>query len=104
MGLRSGHLAMAQAFHMMELTQSYKIINKIHRSPGQALARGQQPEVHPRGREAQRPGGRGEGHVPPHVLRDAWHVVLRGLLQEGGHRLGVGAPHRSVLNLNLVCF
>ena len=57
MGLRSGHLAMAQAFHMMELTQSYKIINKIHRSPGQALARGQQPEVHPRGREAQRPGG-----------------------------------------------
>ena len=29
MGLRSGHLAMAQAFHMMELTQSYKIINKI---------------------------------------------------------------------------
>jgi hypothetical protein len=38
------------------------------------------------------PSGR-QGHVPPHVLRDAGVVELRGLLQGGGHRLGVGAAH-----------
>jgi alanyl-tRNA synthetase len=35
---------------------------------GQAQACGEQPEVHPCGRQAQRPRGCGQGHVPPHVL------------------------------------
>ena len=54
-------------------------------------ARRRHAEVHPRGRQAQRPRRRGPGHLPPHVLRDAGELVLRRLLQEGGHRVGLGA-------------
>ncbi|MCZ7635804.1 MAG: alanine--tRNA ligase-related protein [Verrucomicrobia bacterium] len=41
-------------------------------------------------------GGCGARHLSPHVLRDARELVVRGLLQAGGHRLGVGADHRSL--------
>jgi hypothetical protein len=34
-------------------------------------------------------------HLPPHVLRDARQLVLRRLLQEGGHRLGLGTRRRQ---------
>ncbi len=57
--------------------------------PGGDLA-----EVRPGGREAQRPGERRRHGAPPHLLRDAGELLLRGLLQEGGDRLGVGVPHR----------
>ena len=58
--------------------------------PRQRHPRRRHPEVHPRGRQAQRPRRRRPRHLPPHVLRDARQLVLRRLLQEGGHRLGVG--------------
>ena len=60
-------------------------------------ARGRHAEVHPRGRQAQRPRRRGAGHLPPHVLRDARQLEFRRLLQEGGHCLGVGTPRRTLV-------
>ena len=39
--------------------------------------------IRARRRQAQRPRGRRDGHVPPHVLRDARQLVVRRLLQEG---------------------
>ena len=41
----------------------------------QPEAGGGYAEVHPGGRQAQRLGRRGEGHVPPHLLRDARQLV-----------------------------
>ena len=38
-------------------------------------AGGQHAEVHPRRRQAQRPRRRRQGHLPPHVLRDARQLV-----------------------------
>ena len=63
---------------------------------GEAQAGGEQPEVHPRGWQAQRPGRRGQGHVPPHLLRDAGELVVRRLLQEGSGGVVVGAAHEGV--------
>ena len=63
---------------------------------GEAAARRQLAEVHPRRRQAQRPRGRRDGHVPPHVLRDARQLVVRRLLQEGRRRVGVGAHDGGV--------
>ena len=59
-------------------------------------AGGEHAEVHPRRRQAQRPRRRRQGHLPPHLLRDARQLVLRRLLQEGSDRLGVGAAHRGL--------
>ncbi len=53
------------------------------------------PEMHPRRRQAQRPRRRRPRHLPPHVLRDARQLVLRRLLQEGSHRVGVGTGRRA---------
>ena len=57
---------------------------------------GQLAEVHARGRQAQRPGRCGPGRYPPYLLRDAGQLVLRRLLQERGHRLGLAAADRCV--------
>ena len=59
-------------------------------------AGGQHAEVHPRRRQAQRPRRRRQGHLPPHLLRDARQLVLRRLLQEGSDRLGVGTADRRL--------
>ena len=56
----------------------------------------QHAEVHPRRRQAQRPRRRRQGHVPPHLFRDARQLELRRLLQEGGDRLGLGTADRGV--------
>jgi hypothetical protein len=63
--------------------------------PGEArlLARHHVAEVRARRRQAQRPRKRGLHQSPPHVLRDAGQLQLRRLLQEGRHRLRVGADH-----------
>ena len=57
----------------------------------------QHAEVHPRGRQAQRPGGRRARHLSPHVLRDAGQLELRRLLQGRNHRLGLGASDGRVV-------
>ena len=59
-------------------------------------AGGRYAEVHPGRRQAQRPRRRGQGHLPPHVFRDARQLVVRRLLQEGGDPLGVGAADGGV--------
>ena len=51
------------------------------------------PEVHPRGRQAQRPRQRRLHRAPPHLLRDAGQLLLRRLLQARGDRLRLGAAH-----------
>jgi hypothetical protein len=48
-------------------------------------------EVHPRRRQAQRPGERGLHRAPPHVLRDAGQLQLRRLLQARRHPVRLGA-------------
>ena len=48
---------------------------------GEAHARVRHAKVHSRRREAQRSGRRGQGHVPPHLLRDARELVFRRFLQ-----------------------
>ena len=59
-------------------------------------ARGRHAEVHPRRRQAQRPRRRRQGHLSPHLLRDARQLALRRLLQEGSDRLGVGTADGGV--------
>ena len=49
-------------------------------------------EVHPHERHRERGGDR----PPPHLLRDARELQFRGLLQEGGLPLGLGACHQRV--------
>ena len=46
--------------------------------------------------QAQRPGGGGSRHLPPHHVRDAGQLVLRRLFQEGGHRVGLGVAARRL--------
>ena len=64
--------------------------------PGSPLARGGHAEMHPRGRQAQRPRRRWPRHLSPHVFRDARQLELWRLLQEGSHRLGVGTSRRAL--------
>ena len=54
------------------------------------------PEVHPRQRQAQRPGRRRPSPYHHTLVRDAGQLVVRRLLQEGSHRLGLGAADRGV--------
>ena len=63
------------------------------RHPRQRHPRRRHPEVHPRRRQTQRPRRRRPRHLPPHLLRDAGELVLRRLLQAGGHRVGLGTRH-----------
>jgi alanyl-tRNA synthetase len=70
--------------------------NAAGHSPRRAQARRQQPEVHPRRRQAQRPRRRRQGHLPPHLLRDARQLVLRRLLQEGSRRVVLGTAHQGL--------
>ncbi len=65
-------------------------------APYSPAARGRHPEMHPRRRQAQRPRRCRPRHLPPHVLRDARELVVRRLLQEGSHRLGVGTGRRPL--------
>jgi alanyl-tRNA synthetase len=51
-------------------------------------------EVHPRRRQAQRPGKRGLHRAPPHLLRDAGQLQLRRLLQARRHQLRLGVADR----------
>ncbi len=53
-------------------------------------------EMHARRRKAQRPGRRRPRRQPPHLLRDAGQLVVRRLLQEGSHRLGLAAADRGL--------
>ena len=46
--------------------------------------------------QAQRPGGGGTRHLPPHDVRDAGQLVLRRLLQARGDRVGVGTAARRL--------
>ena len=55
---------------------------------------------HPHQRQAQRPRERRRHRAPPHVLRDARQLLLRRLLQGGGHRLRVGAAHEGATALD----
>ena len=59
-------------------------------------ARGEHAEVHPRRRQAQRPRGCRQGHLSPHLLRDAGELVVRRLLQGGVDPLGLRAPDDGV--------
>ncbi len=69
----------------------------LPRRPGGPVeARGRHPEMHPRGRQAQRPRGRRFRHLPPHDVRDAGQLVLRRLLQAGLADLGLGAADQGL--------
>ena len=74
----------------------FKAVLPRHRERAPYKRAVEHAEVHPRRRQAQRPRRRRQGHLPPHVLRDARQLVLRRLLQEGSDRLGVGAAHRRL--------
>ncbi len=54
------------------------------------------PEVHPGRRQTQRPRRRGQGHLPPHLLRDARQLVVRRLFQGRSDPLGLGAAARHL--------
>ena len=56
----------------------------------QSPARRRYPEMHPRRRKTQRSRRRRPRHLSPHFLRDAGKLVLRRLLQGGGHQVGRG--------------
>ncbi len=66
-----------------------------HRHPA-VQAGGEHAEVHPGRRQAQRPRRRRQGHLSPHLLRDARQLVVRRLLQEGSDPLGLGAADGGV--------
>ena len=70
---------------------------RLHRQGDAPLqARDVEPEVHPHLRQAQRPRERRRHRAPPHVLRDARQLLVRRLLQGGGDRLRLGAPHEGL--------
>ena len=64
-------------------------LHPLHPGHGAAAlaARGQRAEVHPHQRHRQRRAH----HAPRHLLPDERQLLLRGLLQGGGHRLRLGA-------------
>ena len=62
--------------------------------PWTTAARRRHAEMHSRRRQTQRSRRRRPRHLSPHVLRDARQLVLRRLLQERSHRLGLGTRGR----------
>lgn len=64
------------------------------------------PEVHSCWWEAQRSRWCRKGHLPSHLLWDAWQLVIWWLLQERGYRVGLGTSHSGKCfdNSYIFCF